>query len=250
MLQEKVDSLDSVDSKFHGMYSKGDDGYSLNEGAAFLVSEISDIKTKMGSAKDHEKQARKDAESKASDAAERLAKIEATMEAAAHEKMKQSGDKDSLITALEEKLEALKADNATALTSTKSEYEAVLRKSKVDSVAVSLAAKLGINGDPTALLPHIAPLLDMDVRRNDEGSLEFKTIVLEGGKPSALTLDELESKIRGNASLSPLIKGTSATGSGASGSKGGGTTQTTKSLSEMSHKEKTAEINRRVAEQS
>ena len=91
-----------------------------------------------------------------------------------------------------------------------------LNKMLVDNVAQSLAAKLSIS--PAVIMPHIKSRLQAEFK-DGAGA----TRVLDAtGKPSAMTLEELETEFRNNKDFAPIIIGSKASGSGAGGAGSGG----------------------------
>lgn len=201
MLKIKTDSLDEIDEKFHDLYEKTDDGYQLKvEG----VEDTGALKR----AKDHEKQARKEAEQRLREAQEQLDAINAAKAQAEEDKLRKSGDIEALEKSWQEKYQKREQELAQQTEA----LQANLQKILVDGKAQALAAELAVPGSAEVLMPHIRSRL-ATVERDGE----FVTAVLdESGKPSALSIDELKAEISGNKAFAPLLVGSNATGSGAS----------------------------------
>ena len=86
----------------------------------------------------------------------------------------------------------------------------------VDNVAGSLATKLATS--PALLLPHIKSRL----KAVEENGAFITKVIDHEGKPSALTIQDLEKEILANKDFSPILIGSKGSGSGATGSSGAG----------------------------
>lgn len=201
MLKIKTESLDEIEEKFRDLYEQTDDGYQLKvEG----VEDTGALKR----AKDHEKQARKEAEQRLREAQEQLDAINAAKAQAEEDKLRKSGDIEALEKSWQEKYQKREQELAAQTEALQTNLQKIL----VDGKAQSLAAELALPGSAEVLMPHIRSRL-ATVERDGE----FVTAVLdESGKPSALSLDELKAEISGNKAFAPLLVGSNATGSGAS----------------------------------
>jgi hypothetical protein len=146
-------------------------------------------------AKDREVQLRKEAEKKARELEDRLGEIEG-------DDARKKGDIATLEKSWQSKLEKQREEYDAKL----SKLTGHTTKSLVDNVAMSIAAKL--SKAPSLLLPHIKARLQADF----EGD-EPRTRVLDrDGKPSALTIEELEKEFVANADFSAIMIGSKATG--------------------------------------
>lgn len=116
-------------------------------------------------------------------------------------------------------------EKANKKTSTR---DAFIKKSVVDSTVKAMAAKLaGKHSD--VLAPHIRARLSVDLT----GDIPELEIFDDKGR-SGLTLDELEKSIVDTESFAPILVGSRATGSGASGNQSSGGAGTAKKFDEMS----------------
>ena len=101
------------------------------------------------------------------------------------------------------------------------QYETQIHNLTVVAEASKLASKLAIQGSESVLLPHIAPRLQAEFV---DGDVKFRVLDKQG-KPSAMTIDDLEKEIRSDVAFKPMIRASSASGGGASGANGGGATK-------------------------
>jgi hypothetical protein len=109
----------------------------------------------------------------------------------------------------------------TELLNEKQSLEAQVYKLTVGSKATELAAKLAVPGSDSVLLPHISNRLQVETV---DGEIKIRVLDLQG-KPSALSIEDLEKEFRANEAFKPLIRASNASGSGASGGQGGGATK-------------------------
>lgn len=125
------------------------------------------------------------------------------------------GDIKALQTSYDAKLAAAKAEGKAAL----DKRDAYLRKSLVDKVATDLANE--ISTAPKLLLPHIRARLAADL----DGEEPATVILGADGKISALTLDDLKKEFLADKDYSGILKGSKASGSGATqpGARSGST---------------------------
>lgn len=168
--------------------------------------------------------AKQEAADKERKKAEKLAREEADNAA------RKTGDIEALEKSWNEKYSNL--ENST--TSTIEELNRIIQNVTVGAEAKSIASELAIDGSAGVLIPHIQSRLAMEL---SDGTPVIR--VLQNGKPSALTLDDLKSEISENKAFAPLIKGTGANGSGdIGGSEKGGNTMRRGSFESLSHTEK------------
>ena len=137
------------------------------------------------------------------EAAERGTAAEQAAAAAAEEAARKAGDVAALDKSYQTKLDAQKAEYEGKI----SKLSGTVSNLMVDSVALNLATKLG-GKNSEVFLPHIKARLALE----EGGENGFMTRVMKDGKPSALTVDELEAEFRANAAFAGIL-----TGSGASG---------------------------------
>jgi chromosome segregation ATPase len=148
----------------------------------------------------------KTAKQKAKEEAEAAAKL-------AEENARKSGDVEALEKSWQEKLSKREKELQDAL----GQRESWLDEMTIDMAAAKLAADLDYEGSSKLLLPLIKPRLKRDVRDGKPAV----TVLDATGKPSASTLEDLKNEFLSDATLAKFVKGSSATGGGAGGSKGG-----------------------------
>lgn len=201
MLKRKIAKLEDVKEEFRSLYKEDGAG-------GFVLMIEGDDQEDAGAlkrAKDHEKEARKAAEKEAKELRDKLDEITAGA-------ARKTGDIEALEKSWGEKLSKREAELLKEIEG----RDGHLNKLLVDNVAQSLAAKLSVS--PAVIMPHIKSRLQAEFK---EGA--GVTRVLDAtGKPSAMTLDELEAEFRGNKDFAPIIIASKASGSGALGSGGGG----------------------------
>lgn len=185
-----------------GEYVEDGDGFKLDiEGAEDTGA--------LKRAKDREAQLRRDAEKKAKELEERLGEIEG-------DDARKKGDVATLEKSWQTKLDTQKTEFEGRI----GKLTAHTTKSLVENVAQAIASK--ISTSPALLMPHIRSRLQADF----EGD-EPKTRILDkDGKPSALTVAELEAEFVANKDFAAIIKASSASGgAGKPANSGGGATQ-------------------------
>jgi hypothetical protein len=162
-------------------------------------------------AKDHEKKARTEAEAKVKELQTNLETIQNEIDDIRRGAIPKA-DVEKLETSWKTKLEKQKTEMSTALETARGS----LKKLLVDNVAQSMATK--ISTVPDLILPHIRSRLTVD-----ESSGEFVTKVLDkDGKPSAMSIEELQKEFTSNKSFAPILVGSRASGSGAPGTGANG----------------------------
>jgi hypothetical protein len=169
-------------------------------------------------ARDREKQA-------AQAAKEELATLKQEIDDAKSTGHAKKGDIEALEKSYKEKM--LKLEEK--LTGTVKQRESFIRKSLRDNVAKELANK--ISTSPQLLVPHLLARLDVDL----DGDEPATRVLGLDGKPSALSIAELEAEFVANKDFSAIITASKASGGGASGNQGGGAA---KKPSEYSEKER------------
>ena len=151
-------------------------------------------------AKDREVQARKDAEAKA-------AKLQEQIDSLSDSDARKRGDIETLEKSWKGKLDQANADASAKVLKLQKHANDLL----VENVASSLAAKL--SDSPKIIKPHILQRLKADL----EGDNAFTRVLDLEGKPSALTIDDLENEFRANKDFSAIIKASKASGGAGSG---------------------------------
>lgn len=161
-------------------------------------------------AKDHEKTARQEVEKKLKDTATNLEALQAELD-----DLRRGNIPKGDVAKLEDSWKTKLGKAETEAKATIGLLESSIRELLIDNVATTMAAK--ISTAPDVILPHIRARLTAE-----QVDGKFSTRVLgSDGKPSALTVVELEKEITSNKSFSPIIIGSKASGSGAAGAKGG-----------------------------
>ncbi|MGV5004834.1 hypothetical protein ACVCFZ_05160 [Acinetobacter variabilis] len=220
MLKYELENLDGVEESVKSLYEEKDGKYVLkiegipqlqqhnDEGLRKKVDELlAEKKAEQQKRKEAEEQARKEAE----------------------ENARKNGNIEALEKSWGEKFTA----RETELLNEKKALEAQVYKLTVGSKATELAAKLAVPGSDSVLLPHISNRLQVETV---DGEIKIRVLDLQG-KPSALSIEDLEKEFRANEAFKPLIRASNASGSGASGGQGGGAT---KKPSEMNQTERAA----------
>jgi len=158
-------------------------------------------------AKDRESQLRKEAETKLREAQEQL-------DALGNDDARKKGDIQTLEKSWQSKLDKQKEEYEGRL----GKLTTHTQKQLVDNVATQLAAK--ISNAPALLLPHIKARLQADF----EGDAPITRILDKDGKPSAMSLDELQAEFVANKDFSAIITASKASGGAGkpSNNSGGG----------------------------
>ena len=220
MFEYELDSLEGLEESQKAFYEEKDGKFVLkvkgipqpqpqnDDGLRKKVDELlAEKKAEQQKRKEAEEQARKEAE----------------------ENARKNGNIEALEKSWGDKLAA----RETELLNEKQSLEAQVYKLTVGSKATELAAKLAVPGSDSVLLPHISNRLQVETV---DGEIKIRVLYLQG-KPSALSIEDLEKEFRANEAFKPLIRASNASGSGASGGQGGGAT---KKPSEMNQTERAA----------
>lgn len=203
MLKYELENLDGVEESVKSLYEEKDGKYVLKIEGIPQPQNDDGLRKKVDellAEKKAEQQKRKEAE-----------------EQAALEHARKKGDIDALEKSWGEKFTA----RETELLNEKQALEAQVYKLTVGSKATELAAKLAVPGSDSVLLPHISNRLQVETV---DGEIKIRVLDLQG-KPSALSIEDLEKEFRANEAFKPLIRASNASGSGASGGQGGGATK-------------------------
>jgi hypothetical protein len=158
----------------------------------------------------------------------RLAEIEAELDAMRTESATKNKDVDTLNKQFEKKLGETTAQYNERLAKRDSFIQATL----IDSVASKVASKISLA--PALLLPHLKARMQV----NFDGDEPTTVILGTDGKPSKMTIDELQAEFVANRDFSAIIKASNASGGASSGKSGGGapkpSSNNTADLSKMS----------------
>lgn len=153
----------------------------------------------------------------------RLAEVEAELEKLNESDARKRGDIATLEKQWEKKIGETKTEYETRINA----LTGHIKKSLVDNVASGLAHK--ISKSPVLLLPHIKNRLVADF----EGDEPVTRILGADGKPSNMTLDDLEKEFVANKDFSAIIVGSKASGGAGGGEqrrKTGGASDSDKKL--------------------
>ncbi len=203
MFKYQLDSLDGLDEGARAFYEEKDGKFQLKVEGIPQGEDVSGLKAKIDellSEKKTEAEKRKQAEENARKTAEEAAR--------------KNGDVEALENSWREKLTKREQE----LLSERESLANQIKELTVGRAATDLAAELAVQGSAKALLPHLQARLSMDIRDGKP-----TVVVLDAnGKPSAATLEELKAEFVNDPAFAPLIVGSKASGSGASGVKTGG----------------------------
>lgn len=178
-------------------------------------------------ARDREKQSAQEAKAEQQRLQKELDKIQNEIDEAKTTGHAKKGD----IAALEQSWKEKNLKLEESLNGKVQKRDSFIRKTLRDNVAFQIAER--ISESPRLLLPHILSRLDVDFEGGDDPT----TRVLDAaGKPSALTVQELEAEFVANKEFASIIRGSKATGGGASGGNSSG--GAAKKPSDMSEKER------------
>ncbi len=203
MFEYELDSLEGLEEAHKAFYEEKDGKFFLKVKGVPQPQNDEGLRKKVDellAEKKAEQQKRKEAEDLACKEAE--------------ESARKKGDIDALEKSWKEKLTKREAE----LLNEKQSLEAQVYKLTVGSKATELAAKLAVPGSDTVLLPHIINRLQVETV---DGEIKTRVLDLQG-KPSALSIEDLEKEFRANEAFKPLIRASGASGSGANGANPGG----------------------------
>lgn len=135
-------------------------------------------------------------------------KVEAkkAAEKAAMEAAKKSGDVDAVEKSWNDKYSALE----TSKSEESQRYERMIQNLTVGAAATKLATDLAIQGSADVLLPHISARLAVEIKDDKP----IVRVLDKEGKPSAMTIKELQAEFQANPVFAPVIAGSKASGSG------------------------------------
>ncbi|AHG23461.1 hypothetical protein O197_45 [Edwardsiella phage eiAU-183] len=195
MLKFKIDSaaFDALDDAVKGLYNKSGDDYVL---AVEGLEDVSGLKSQVAALLNEKK----------TEAEKRRAAEEAEKQAR-EEAARKAGDVEALDKSWQEKLAKVQAEASgrTELLSKK------VQDLTIGATARDLASRV-FGKNAGLMLPHVAPRLSLE-----EVDGDFKVRVMKDGKPSAMSLDDLEKEFRTNADYAAVV-----VASGAGGTPKGG----------------------------
>jgi hypothetical protein len=204
MLKYMLDNLDGLNDALKALYKEVDGKFILQ------VDGLDDQGT-LKRAKDHEKRRADKAE--ADLAAVRTELEEKTVEIDGMLKGSiPKGDVERLEKSWKEKFEKREKELTEQNSGLTSSMETLL----VDNVAQQVAGK--ISTAPDLIMPHIKGRLKAEIV---DGKPVTRVLDADG-KPSALTIDELQKEFVASDKFSAIIIGSKASGGGANGGQGGG----------------------------
>lgn len=206
MLKYELENLDGVEESVKSLYEEKDGKYVLKIEGIPEPEDLEGLKRKNQEFMDEAKAAKRKARE---------------LEELARQKEEENARKNGNIEALEKSWGDKLAARETELLNEKQALEAQVYKLTVGSKATELAAKLAVPGSDSVLLPHISNRLQVETV---DGEIKIRVLDLQG-KPSALSIEDLEKEFRANEAFKPLIRASNASGSGASGGQGGGATK-------------------------
>jgi rRNA maturation endonuclease Nob1 len=152
---------------------------------------------------------------------------------AAAEAARKANDIPTLEKSWDEKVKATKAEGDARVAATNKKLEQLL----VDNKALEIASAIATDaGAAKLLLPHVKARLKAET----EGDIAITRVLDVDGKPSAMSIDDLQKEFVANKDFGAIIKASNATGGGAASNPGGGNGggASGKKLSEMSEKER------------
>ena len=203
MLQYKLETLEGLDEKFHGMYEQKDGAYFLKVSGVVPEDELSGLKA----SRDALLAEKKEQQRKAEEAEQERLRIERE---AQEELARKNGDWKALELSYQEKLQAREAELlAQQEALTKQVYGLT-----VGQQAVKIAGEL--------FKPHAQALVTGFIESRltlDNGVVR---VLDSQGKPSAMTIEDLKAEFKANAMFQDIVIVNNSTGSGATGGLGGG----------------------------
>lgn len=221
MLKLKLtkDEFDQLDESKQSLYSQSDDGYALQ------VDGMEDTGA-LKRAKDHEKELRKEAEKQAKEFQSQLSELQGKIESIETEKLKGSGDIDAIMASAQKAKEDAEARIKQMEDEFKQKEQALVEQSRqsfLDGEVKKLSTSLAKDGCADVIVPHLKSKLGVI---DDNGNNKL-VVMGDDGKPSHLTIDDFKTEFTSNSAFAPVLKGSQASGSGATGAnEGGGTAKT------------------------
>lgn len=214
-LKYKLDkeAYDALSDELKGAYEEVGD-----KGEYRLKVEGYDDPAELRRARDREKQA-------AQAAKERIAELEAKLAQIEGDDNRKRGDIDALEKSWREQKEKAVAEKEEELKKRDRIIQRVFRTNVADAMAKEISTV------PVAMARLIQDRLVVEIENGEP----VTRVLDKSGKPSALTVDDLKKELVADPDLLGMIKGSKASGSGATANPGGGAT---KKLHEMSDSER------------
>jgi hypothetical protein len=213
MIKTVIDKLEDVGEALRGEYKQGADGKYYAE-----LDKLPDSHPVLAGAlraKEHEVQARKDAEAALAASKAEVDKIKNEM----HERLR-GNVKQSDLEALEASYKGKIADAERAGQAVAESLRTALRGALVTGVAQSLAHKLAVDADAAETL---AELIQKRLTVEIDTAGAASTRVLDAaGKLSAATLEDFEKEVVGTKRYAGLLSAGKASGGSAPGTVGAG----------------------------
>ncbi|EOG2766035.1 hypothetical protein ACK842_004595 [Salmonella enterica] len=192
------EEFDALTEEQQALYGESGEGYQIAIEGLPDTSALDGLKLKV-----EELLSEKKAEQKKREEAEAEAEKERL------EKLKKSGDIESLEKSWQEKLEKAEQDSRAKIDA----LNASIHKMLVDNVALDLATSLCGEAAPV-ILPHLKTRLTVET---DSDGNPVTRVVDSAGKLSAASLDDLKKEFTGNKLFSALIIDSRASGTGGEG---------------------------------
>lgn len=203
-----LDSLDGVDKSFHSEYEKGDDGkYYLTLEGVEQHPATKPLENTMRRTKDELKKLTKERDDLRTRSQELEEEVNGMREGSIAK-----GDVEALKKSYQKKYDTDIAERDERL----ARANATIEKQMIDNVAQSMATKIVAKPEYSeVVLPHIRARLKLNY--DSEGNAET-TVLGKDGKPSALSLEDLEKEILQHKAFAPILRGSHASGGSAGGS--------------------------------
>lgn len=210
MLKFAVENLDGVDEADRRHYTK------TEAGGYELAVEDHGLKT----ARDKERDEKKEAKAKLAATETTLAETKEALRLAQEAGARDSVDVQALEAGWKKKLSDELSAKDVALAARDAEYKPQIEKLRgnlqrvlIENAATGIASAIAMPGYAAVLLPHVKRRLAIGERDG-----ELTSIVLdEAGKPTDLSLSELQSQIHNQKEFAPLVVGSKGSGGGAGG---------------------------------
>ncbi|WP_312450072.1 hypothetical protein [Stutzerimonas nitrititolerans] len=212
MLKFEIDSLEGLDESLQGFYEQHGEKYRLKVEGIDPADELKEALRK-------EREERRAAK-------ERAEELERKAQIAAEEAARKNGDIEALENSWREKLDKTSGELMAKLTKANN----FISESTAGRDAVKLAAAIAIDADAAA---NIEDYVRGRLRTEFRDDVPTTVVLGADGKPSAMTLEELQVEVSLMPRFKHIVAGSKATGGGAAGSKGGGAAKTWDQLSGM-----------------
>lgn len=210
---EKVEGLPAdVAKEYKKVNEGGKEVYVLDVEGAYLADEpIEQVREKLTTAKNHEKEARQRVEAELKE----FKTTRDTLEKELNDLRKGAipkADAEALEKSYKEQLARREKELLGEIQGLNKSIESFAIDAKVTEIANA------ISDSPDLLIPHIRGRLKLE--KGADGT--FTTRILDReGKPTALGISELQKEVSEDPKFKPIIRGSKASGGGASGGKSG-----------------------------